>query len=107
MVIHGDTTGDTVLIPPLVLRGSRSERLIQLEGQLARLQTIRRTLVRDERPSVARTHLGNGEASARRWSLTGAAIVLALALLTLGGWLTRGDVTVAGSSIADVVRATR
>lgn len=107
MNTHGDGTDDTVFIPPLELRGSRAARLRQLERQMANLRAIHQTLVVGDVSPVAHAHARHIDASPGSWFVAGAATVLVLALLTLGGWVTRSEVTVAASPVADVVRATR
>ena len=107
MTAHRDHTDDTVFIPPLVLCGSRAAQVRQLEDRLSQLHAIRRRLVNDDVAHVAHAHAGSNDASPRHWFFAGAATALALALLTLGSWVTHDEGPAMGSTIVEVVRATR
>jgi hypothetical protein len=87
MSTHGKQTNDALFIPSLVLRGSRSARLIQLQDHLSHVYAIRRALASPSASPMANARRRSGEASSTRWFLAGAAIVLALALLTVGAWV--------------------
>jgi hypothetical protein len=105
MDTHRDRT--TVCIPSVVLHGSRLEKLLQLDDHVSRLHAIRRTFMNGDVAPVAYAHARSHDASSTRWLFAGAAIVLVLALLALGGWVMCSGGSVAASPAAAGVRATR